>query len=133
MSEGKKETAPEIPTLTDILPDPDLATDRPGNSPAASSGEVISRVQAQNLEHSVYQKLRKDLDTHIAEVVRSRFMPEIGAALSSALQHISHELKTNITAVVQTSLERALQAPAQPALENKAGGGDAKPSGTMPP
>ncbi|MGH8650568.1 MAG: hypothetical protein ACREUP_14870, partial [Burkholderiales bacterium] len=42
---------PGIPTLTEIIP-----AERLPAIPLAS-GEVISRVQAQNLEHTVYQKL----------------------------------------------------------------------------
>jgi hypothetical protein len=119
----------EIPTLTDIAPDPDLlaqaAPDRdaleqaaPAADPVraedasasdAAAGEVISRVQVQNLEHSVYQKVRQDLDGRIAEVVREQFMPEIGGALGAALEHIAKDLKGNITQIVRASVEEALQ------------------------
>ena len=109
----------DIPTLTDIAPDPDLVAggetgnalspaDENGKLARATQGEVISRVQTQNLQHSLYQKLKNDLDTHIADVVREQFMPEIGAALNSALQHISDDLKGNISQVVRASLEQAL-------------------------
>lgn len=126
--------AENIPTLTDIVAEP---TPKPAEPAAAvearamsprSGGEVISRVQAQNLEHAVYQKLRKDLDVHIADVVRTRFMPEIGAALNSALQHMSHELKTDITNVVRNSLERALTGPREPAAHAAGGAADASAS-----
>src|SRR5689334_616827 len=94
--------AGEIPTLTDVVPDPqlggDAATaagiDREPEAAPRASGQVISRVQAQNLEHAVYQKLRKNLDAHIAQVIQNRFMPEIGSALNSALQHITQDLRT---------------------------------------
>src|SRR5512132_3590311 len=62
----------EPPTLTDELPAPGAApAPAPASGPPAS-GEVISRVQVQNLEHSVYQKLRHDLDERIAEVMQDR-------------------------------------------------------------
>jgi hypothetical protein len=51
----------------------------------AHSGEIISRVQAQNLEHGVYQKLKQGLDAQIAEVLQSRFMPDVADALDQAL------------------------------------------------
>ena len=44
-------------------------------------GEVVSRVQVQNIEHAVYLKLKRGLDDQIAGVVRDRYLPEIGAAL----------------------------------------------------
>src|SRR6185503_12526067 len=55
----------------------------PGRDTDASSapGELISRVQAQNLEHSVYQRLKRDIDDRIAAVMQERFLPDIGGAL----------------------------------------------------
>jgi valyl-tRNA synthetase len=107
----------DIPLLTDIAPDPDLVSDAaisPQQESAqaaehASNVEVISRVQVQNLQHGVYQKLRKDLDGRITEVIREQFMPDMGAALDSALQHIVQELKGNIGDLVRTSVEQALK------------------------
>src|SRR5918912_468949 len=89
---GPESVQDDIPLLTDIAPDPEWSsTSAAANaladesaSSGASAGEVISRVQAQNLEHSVYQKLRKDIEGQIAHVVRKEFMPEIGSALNSA-------------------------------------------------
>ncbi|HEV7803530.1 MAG TPA: hypothetical protein VGP15_20830, partial [Burkholderiales bacterium] len=71
----------DIPVLTDIAPDPELISGAENaHLPAARAGaqgvEVISRVQNQNLEHS--QRLRKDFDSRVAEVVREHFMPDIG-------------------------------------------------------
>ncbi len=104
------ETAAVVPLLTDVMdpvapvtpaePGPDLTT----------SSEIISRVQSQNLEHKVYLKLKKGLDDQIAGVMQEKFMPEIGAALDQALQKITLDLRTNISAMVRTSIEDTLQA-----------------------
>jgi valyl-tRNA synthetase len=106
----------DIPVLTDIVPDPDLiATGTDLVTPAAeesdrrSGVEVISRVQTQNLQHGVYQKLRKDIDGRIAEIVREQVMPDIGSALSSAVEHIAQELKGSLGQMVRASVEEALQ------------------------
>ncbi len=103
----------DFPVLTDIAPDPDLISADAGGVNEAqgppAQGEVISRVQVQNLQHGVYQKLRSDIDGQIAHVVRSQFMPDIGSALNSALEHITQELKGSISQMVRTSVEQALQ------------------------
>ncbi len=100
-----------IPTLTDIvtLPTVDAPVDGAVTTPPAHSGEIISRVQAQNLEHGVYQKLKQELDTQIAQVLQSRFMPDVAGALDRALHKISADLKTNIDAMVRTSIAETLQ------------------------
>src|SRR5258706_11087435 len=92
--------ASAIPTLTDIVETP---------PEPAHSGEIISRVQAQNLEHGVYQKLKQGLDAQIADVLQSRFMPDVAGALDQALQKTNTELKTNINAMVRASIEETLQ------------------------
>src|SRR5688572_24401715 len=137
----------DIPVLTDIAPDPVLIAtgtaivgpDSAEGSGAASPVEVISRVQVQNLQHSVFQKLRKDIDGRIEHVVREQFMPDIGSALNSALEHITQELQGNITQMVRTSIEQVLHAQLgtlRNALEAKgAAEGDARSStqfGTAP-
>ncbi len=76
----------------------------------AHSGEVISRVQAQNMEHSVYQKLRQDLDTQIEDVVQRRFMPDVAGALDHALHKISVDFKASIGEMVRSTIEETLQA-----------------------
>jgi len=103
------ETAAEVPLLTDVIDPgrPGAAADA-GPQPAAGS-EIISRVQSQNLEHKVYLKLKRGLDAHIAGVMQERFMPEIGAALDQALQKITLDLRTDISAMVRTSIEETLQ------------------------
>ncbi len=103
-----------IPTLTDIVapsfihPPAAQTVTTTANAPA-HSGEIISRVQAQNLEHGVYQKLKQELDTQIAQVLQSRFMPDVAGALDRALHKISADLKTNIDTMVRTSIEETLQ------------------------
>jgi len=94
-----------IPTLTEVIPEGQL----PASFAAAARGEVISRVQSQNLEHSVYQKLKRDLDQQIAQMMQERFMPDIGAALDAALARISSELKTDLNGMVRASVEESLR------------------------
>jgi valyl-tRNA synthetase len=95
---------PGIPTLTEVIP----AERLPAVSTA--SGEVISRVQAQNLEHSLYQKLKRDLDQQITKIMQERFMPDIGNALDAALAKISQEIKADINGMVRASIEETLRA-----------------------
>jgi valyl-tRNA synthetase len=103
----------DIPVLTDIAPDPALipaAADTslvPTAENVAPGMQVISRVQNQNLQHS--EKLRKDLDDRIADVVREQFIPDIGAALNSALQHMTQEIQGNISDLIRASVEHALR------------------------
>ena len=78
--------------------------------PPAQGGEVVSHVQAQDLEHGVYEKLKQQLDSQIAGVLQERFMPEIAGALDQALHKISDDLKANINAMVRASIEDTLQA-----------------------
>ncbi len=73
------------------------------------NGEVISRVQAQNLEHGAYQKLRQGLDAQIENVLEKRFIPDVATALDRALQKISEDLKTHIDTAARASLEEALK------------------------
>ena len=93
----------DIPTLTEIIPAERLP------AVTAASGEVISRVQAQNLEHSVYLKLRRELDQKLAHMMRDRIMPDVGALLDSALARISGDLKSNIDGMVRASIEDSLR------------------------
>ncbi|HEV2009053.1 MAG TPA: class I tRNA ligase family protein, partial [Burkholderiales bacterium] len=151
-----------IPTLTDIVATADIdrasamvgadshASSRGSEGDAypedagraltaapAQSVEIISRVQTQNLEHSVYQKLKQDLDSQIADVIETRFIPNIAGALDQALRKISDDLKANINATVRASIEDTLQtqlkllrldADARPAKAAD----HAPPSGIMP-
>jgi valyl-tRNA synthetase len=95
---------PGIPTLTEVIPVEWLP------AVPAASGEVISRVQAQNLEHAVYQKLKRDLDQQITQVMQERFMPDIGAALDAALAKISLDIKADINGMVRASIDETLRA-----------------------
>jgi valyl-tRNA synthetase len=95
---------PGIPTLTEVIPAERLP------AVLAASGEVISRVQAQNLEHAVYQKLKRDLDQQITQIMQERFMPDIGAALDAALAKISLDIKADINGLVRASIEETLRA-----------------------
>ena len=111
--------ANDIPVLTEIImpetpPASAAAAPQAGAATepalaAAPRTEIISRVQAQNLEHKAYLELKKGLDEHIAGVLQERFMPEIGAALDQALQKITQDLKTNIGTMVRASIEETLQ------------------------
>jgi valyl-tRNA synthetase len=94
----------DIPTLTEVIP-----ADRLPAVPAPAGGEVMSRVQVQNLEHSVYQKLRRDLDQHIERVLQERFLPDIGGALDAALARISADIRTDINEMVRASIEQTLR------------------------
>src|ERR1043166_175648 len=123
--------AQDIPTLTDIVaePPPLFAQPRPDKSAApvqqspkatagadvepapvpSASGSVITRVQAQNLEHELYLKLRKNLDQHISGVIENQFMPQIGAALDQAMQRVARDLQTHMHELVRSSVEQTLQ------------------------
>ena len=93
----------DIPTLTEIIPAERLPM------VTASSGEVISRVQAQNLEHSVYLKLKRELDQRLAQMMRDRIMPDVGSLLDAALAKISGDLKSGIDGMVRASIEDTLR------------------------
>jgi len=102
----RPESAVAIPTAAPEIAEAPAALTPAESAPATM--EVISRVQAQNLEHSVYQKLRTDLDARISDVVREEFMPQIGSALDAALRNIAQDLQASIGAMVRTSVEEAL-------------------------
>ena len=130
----------DIPVLTDIVMEGEILPRQesvPQQPPTVlpEGGEVVSRVQAQNIEHAVYLKLKRGLDDQIAGVVRDRYLPEIGAALEQALSRVTSELQSGIAEMVRTSVAETLQAqlkqiqlqPMTPAPDN------AQPSGIMPP
>ena len=95
----------DIPTLTDVI----SAEHLPTVLATSASSEVVSRVQVQNLEHSVYQKLKRDLDQQIEKVLQERFMPGIGDALDAALSRLSLDMKTDINQMVRASIEETLR------------------------
>jgi len=88
---------------------PGSAQAHAGPEPTAPEVEVISRVQAQNLEHANYLKSRKELDEQIAGIVHGRFMPEVGAVLDDAISKISRELNSSIASIVRASVEETLR------------------------
>ena len=98
----------DIPTLTEVIP-AELLPAVTARATGAPAGEVISRVQAQNMEHSLYQRLKRDLDLHIERVVQDRFMPEIGDALDRALSKMSLDIKDDINSMVRASIEETLR------------------------
>jgi valyl-tRNA synthetase len=139
--DGPHSGAPErddgIPLLTDVAPDPQLMREEavdalaPAEQPRAAEGQVISRVQAQNLQHAVYQKLKKALDVEIAETVREKVIPELGAALSSVIEHVRTELRGSIEQIVRASVENAVQAQLAPVREVPAAKPGAQASSAM--
>jgi len=125
---GTDDNDPDIPTLTDVvlaapplfnqedasLPDPDITgtpTPTEVTLDAVDPPAVITRVQAQNLEHQVYLKLKESLDEQIAQVIERRFMPAIGSALDEAVERLARDMRSEVT----RSLESAL-GPRLPAL-----------------
>jgi len=102
----------DIPTLTDIVIEGEVlprAEPTQTGTPMTRGGEVVSRVQVQNIEHAVYLKLKRGLDDQIAGVVRDRYLPEIGAALEQALSRASTELQAGIADMVRTSVAETLK------------------------
>ena len=133
----------DVPLLTDvvvegvILPREESPAAQAGATPGGS--EIVSRVQAQNIEHAVYLKLKRGLDDQIAGVVRDRYLPEIGTALEQALSRVSSELQSNIAEMVRTSVAETLQTQLKqlvlqtPATEAGATSGIIAPSSAAPP
>ena len=119
-------TGADIPTLTDIviegevLPRTEPAQQAQTGTPTTGGGQVISRVQAQNIEHAVYLKLKRGLNDQIAGVVRDRYLPEIGAALEQALSRASTELQAGIADMVRTFRRGNTAEPAQTAAVTSA-------------
>jgi valyl-tRNA synthetase len=122
------EAAPEIPTLTDVVPAPEalaLCAAPPEPPSADAPAEVISRVQVQNLEHGVYQKIRRELDEHIAQVVHERLVPGIGGALEQAVQRIAREMREELGTLVRATIEETLRQ----RLEGRPPASESAPSG----
>jgi valyl-tRNA synthetase len=105
-----------IPLLTEVIPDPQLLHDVPGEAagagaqPTPQRPEVISHTPMRNLQHSVDQRLRQLLDARIAEVLNEHVLPQINEAVQAALARLSEELKTSIDEEVRESIERSLEA-----------------------
>ena len=113
-SPAAADSGSDIPTLTDIviegevLPraEPPLEPSRPSDGIMVP---VVSRVQAQNIEHAVHLRVKRGLNDQIAKVVEERYLPEIGAALEQALSRVTGELKTSIAEMVRASVVETLQ------------------------
>ena len=117
----------DIPTLTDVVIEGEVMPQVESQKPPVpesrpAGGEVVSRVQAQNIEHAVYIKLKRSLDDQIAGVVRDRYLPEIGAALEQALTRVTSELKAGIADMVRTSVAETLQSQLKLLQPPEAGG-----------
>ncbi len=128
----------DIPTLTDIfiegevLPRADTSASRDVANPAQpTGGAVMSRVQAQNIEHSVHLKLKRSLGNQIAKVMEERYLPEIGTALEQAMRRATGELQSGIAELVRTSVAEALQAQLKQ-LQLQAPSVASAPSGIIP-
>ena len=103
--------AADIPMLTDIVIEGEvLQRAEPPAEPPRSGGPVISRVQAQNIEHAVHLRIKRSLNDQIAKVVEERYLPEIGAALEQALSRVTGELQSGIAEMVRASVAENLQA-----------------------
>jgi valyl-tRNA synthetase len=128
----------DIPVLTDIVLEGEVLPKQDSTngttSPQPGQGEIVSRVQAQNIEHAVYLKLKRGLDDQIAGVVRERYLPEIGAALEQALSRVTSELQSGIAEMVRSSVAETLQSQLkQIQLQPAAAAVAEQPSGIMPP
>ncbi len=102
----------DIPTLTDIIIEGEVLprTEPPPQSPRSSGGAIVSRVQAQNIEHAVHLRIKRSLNDQIAKVVEDRYLPEIGAALEQALSRVAGQLQSGIAELVRTTVAETLQA-----------------------
>jgi valyl-tRNA synthetase len=114
--------ADDIPELTEVvLPGRNVLFVQPvppaADTPAAGAaddsvqtrGEIISRVQSQNLEHAAYLRVMSQVDERIGSVVQQQVMPGVGNALNEALTRIASELKASLGDMVRQSVEETLQ------------------------
>ena len=124
-SPGSAPAHDDIPLLTEVIEGEVL----PPQPTSAQGRDIVSRVQAQNIEHARYLKLKKGLDEQIAKVVQERYMPDIGAALEQAFARVSDQLQTGVAEMVRQSVAESLQtqllqlqASVPPAADGKASG-----------
>jgi valyl-tRNA synthetase len=102
----------DIPTLTEVVVADDTVA-LPALTPLepdSTSGEIISRVQNQNMEHAAHLRVMKGVDERIVNVLQQRFMPEIGSAFDHALNRVTDEIKSNIGGMVRAAVEETLAA-----------------------
>ena len=102
--------ASDIPLLTDVVVEGELMPPtREEPRPQPPGGEIMSRVQAQNIEHAVHLRIKRGLNDQIAKVMEERYLPEIGAALEQALGKVSNELQSGIAEMVKATVAATLQ------------------------
>ena len=109
-AQGAEDADDDIPLLTDVAleaPKPDIPDDDTDQD--AATGQVISRVQSQNLEHATYLRIMSKVDDRIANVVQDRVMPGMGSALNEALSRITNELKASLGDMVKKTVEDTLR------------------------
>jgi len=106
--------AVDIPTLTDVVVEGEVIprtepAPKPADARPSSGGAVMSRVQAQNIEHAVHLKIKRSLNDQIAKVVEERYLPGIGEALEKAISRATGEIQSSIADLVRTSVAESLQ------------------------
>ncbi|HET8609607.1 MAG TPA: hypothetical protein VFM11_07690, partial [Burkholderiales bacterium] len=105
---------PQIPTLTEIIPGPASsrssdAASRPYRSGASAdepaAPQVLSRVQVQNLSHAIQLKIKRELNERVADVIETRFLPQIAQALTA----VSADIESRIEEMVRNTLVQTLR------------------------
>jgi len=100
----------ELPLLTDVVREGELLSPSGAETPASSTdGALVSRVQAQNIEHAVHLRLKRGLNDQIARVIEQRYLPEIGNALEQALDRVAVDLRSGIADMVKATVEATLR------------------------
>ena len=112
----------DIPLLTDVVREGGLQ-----QADRVSDAAVVSRVQAQNIEHAVHLRLKRGLNDQISRVIEQRYLPEIGSALEQALGRVAGELREGIAEMVKATVEATLREQL-----GRSGGVATQASGIMP-
>ncbi|MCE2999588.1 MAG: class I tRNA ligase family protein, partial [Betaproteobacteria bacterium] len=100
----------EVPLLTDVVREGELLSPSGAETPASSTdGALVSRVQAQNIEHAVHLRLKRGLNDQISRVIEQRYLPEIGNALEQALERVAIDLRSGIADMVKATVEATLR------------------------
>jgi valyl-tRNA synthetase len=104
----------QIPTLTEIIPGPASsrssdAVSRPYRAGASvdepAAPQVLSRVQVQNLSHAIQLKIKRELNERVADVIETRFLPQIAQALTA----VSADIESRIEEMVRNTLVQTLR------------------------